>query len=198
MARYPGFRPSMDVPLPAGARAVARLASKERANAAHNGQAPGDDRSVGLEAASEDACRPQAAGRERPLSGGPFSAAKQPVPERVAVTDGAERAHDDGRGEQGNRAPWTDAAGPHPDDDRNSKTQHGAADAADDDCSAIGRWFWVDFGIVAHRVRPPAGSDESIRPNASSRPGAVVQQCLVWRTSDDNTFAPDAHARAGT
>jgi len=49
--------------------------------------------------------RPTAASRQRPLSGRLAWATKQAVPERVAVTNGTERAQDDGRGEQGHGAP---------------------------------------------------------------------------------------------
>ena len=54
---------------------------------------------------AEDPCRPGAVGRERQLPGGLPPASKNAVPERIAVTDGAERAYDDGSGEQAHRAP---------------------------------------------------------------------------------------------
>jgi IS5 family transposase len=59
-------------------------------------------RTIGIRAGQ---LRPTAASRGRQLSGRLASATKQTVPERVTVTDGTERAHDGGRGEQGHGAP---------------------------------------------------------------------------------------------
>jgi hypothetical protein len=98
-------------------------------------------------------CRPQPVARERLLSSGLSGASKQSVPERVTVADRAERTRDDGRNEQGNRAPQTEAPGAHPDDHRDNDTKQSATDTADDARAAVMLWFWIDFGLVAHRLR---------------------------------------------
>src|ERR1700754_2438988 len=124
----------------------------------------------------------------RQRSGGLFAAPKDAVPERVAVSNRTKRAHDDGPGEQARRAPWAEAPGPRPDDCRCRHSEQGSADTADDVRSSVGRWFWVDSGLVAHRARTWIGTDDDIGLDASSRAGSGRRRAMAFECTPPQMY----------